>query len=258
VWLRGLIKPGPGHGIAYIDWEQQEFGIAAVLSGDAAMLAAYKSGDPYLEFAKQAGAVPHDATKKTHKFEREQHKQCVLAVQYGQEADGLAERLRQPRAVAQQLLRMHHRTYHVFWAWSDRVVYQAQLHRRLWATMGWQWQPQPPINVRSVRNFPMQANGAEMLRLACCFGDDAGIEICAPVHDAVLIHAPIERIAADVESMRKCMAEASRVILRGFELRTEEKTFIYPARYWDERGDVMWKRIMQLIGEPNDIKSEGL
>jgi hypothetical protein len=32
VWLRGLIKPPPRHGIAYIDWEQQEFGIAAALS----------------------------------------------------------------------------------------------------------------------------------------------------------------------------------------------------------------------------------
>src|SRR5262249_13141241 len=32
VWLRGLIQPPPGHGIAYIDWAQQEFGIAAALS----------------------------------------------------------------------------------------------------------------------------------------------------------------------------------------------------------------------------------
>src|SRR5258708_503904 len=37
VWLRGLINPPPGHGMAYIDYSQQEFGIAAALSGDAAM-----------------------------------------------------------------------------------------------------------------------------------------------------------------------------------------------------------------------------
>src|SRR5262249_51221985 len=34
VWLRGLIRPSPGYGVAYVDWEQQEFGIAAALSGD--------------------------------------------------------------------------------------------------------------------------------------------------------------------------------------------------------------------------------
>jgi DNA polymerase-1 len=66
VWLRGLIKPPPDHGIAYVDWSQQEFGIAAALSGDPAMQAAYCSGNAYLGFAKQVHAVPQDATKETH------------------------------------------------------------------------------------------------------------------------------------------------------------------------------------------------
>ena len=65
VWLRGLIKPPEGWGVAYIDWCQQEFAIAAVLSGDEVMQAAYRSGDPYLAFAKQAGLVPADATKQS-------------------------------------------------------------------------------------------------------------------------------------------------------------------------------------------------
>jgi DNA polymerase-1 len=65
VWLRGLIKPPPGHAVAYVDWSQQEFGIAAALSGDTTMQAAYRSGDPYLTFGKQAGAIPADATQTT-------------------------------------------------------------------------------------------------------------------------------------------------------------------------------------------------
>ena len=81
VWLRSLIQPPPGHGIAYIDWSQQEFGIAAALSGDLEMQFAYRSGDPYLAFARQASAVPADATKATHGPTRELFKQCVLAVQ---------------------------------------------------------------------------------------------------------------------------------------------------------------------------------
>src|SRR5438309_989200 len=67
VWLRFLIQPSPGYGIAYIDWQQQEFGIAAALSRDPLMLEAYRSGDPYLAFAKQAGAAPPHATKASHK-----------------------------------------------------------------------------------------------------------------------------------------------------------------------------------------------
>jgi DNA polymerase I len=93
VWLRALIKPPHSHGIAYIDYEQQEFGIAAALSGDPRMMEAYRSGDPYLAFAQQAGAAPPDASRTTHKAIREQFKATVLAVQYGMGADALAQRI---------------------------------------------------------------------------------------------------------------------------------------------------------------------
>ena len=95
-WLRGLIQPAPDCGVAYVDWEQQEFGIAAALSGDDAMGRAYQSGDPYLEFAKQARAAPAHATKSTHGAVRDLFKACALAVQYGMGAESLAARLGQP------------------------------------------------------------------------------------------------------------------------------------------------------------------
>ena len=85
VWLRGLVKPPPGYGIAYIDWETQEVAIAAVLSGDEAKLAALASGDVHLGFGKQIGLVPPDATRETHEAERQLCKQCVLGVLFGME-----------------------------------------------------------------------------------------------------------------------------------------------------------------------------
>ena len=93
VWLRGLIRPELGCGLAYIDWSQQEFGIAAALSGDRAMQDVYLSGDPYLAFAKRAGAVPEYATKATHEAVRELFKQCILGVQYGMGEQLLADRI---------------------------------------------------------------------------------------------------------------------------------------------------------------------
>jgi hypothetical protein len=93
----------------------------------------------------------------------------------------------------------------------------------------------------------MQANGAEMLRLACCIATERGIEVCAPVHDAALICAPLDRLEADVERMRQAMAEASRIVSNGFELGTDVKIVRYPDRYMDERGTVMWDRVMKLI-----------
>ena len=91
----------------------------------------------------------------------------------------------------------------------------------------------------------MQGNGAELLRIACCLATERGIEVCAPVHNAVLIAAPLERIEVDVAAMQAAMAEASAAVLGGFVLGTEAKT--YPDRYRDPRGEVMWKRVSDLV-----------
>ena len=251
VWLRGLIQPPPGHAVAYVDWKQQEFGIAAALSGDAAMQAAYQSGDPYLAFAKQAGAIPQDASRATHADRRELFKQCVLAVQYGMEAKSLALRIGQPPIVARDLLRAHRETYRTFWRWSDAAVDTAMLTGSLQTVFGWHVHIGENSNPRSLRNFPMQANGAEMLRLACCLATERGIEVCAPVHDAVLICAPLDRLEGDVTAMRAAMAEASQIVLNGFELGTDVSITRWPDRYMDGRGRVMWERVTKLLPRAN-------
>jgi len=247
VWLRGLIKPPPGHGAAYIDWSQQEFGIAAALSEDVNMIAAYRSGDPYLAFAKQAGAVPPDATKRSHSAQRELFKACVLAVQYGMGPDALALRIGQPPVVARDLLRAHQETFRKFWQWSDGAVDRAMITSSLHTVFGWTIHIGADSNPRSLRNFPMQANGAEMLRLACCLGTERGVEVCAPVHDAVLICAPLDRLDADIAKMRAAMTETSRVVLKGFELATDAVVVRYPDRYADKRGTKMWAAVTSLI-----------
>lgn len=249
VWLRGLIKPPPGHGLAYCDWSQQEFGVAAALSGDDAMLDAYRSGDPYLSFAKQAGAVPPDATKATHGAQRELFKACVLGVQYGMESETLARRIGQPAIVARDLLRMHRQTYRRFWEWSEASLDQAMLHGRLWTTFGWPIHVGEKVNPRSIRNYPMQANGADMLRIACCLATERGVEVCAPVHDAVLICAPLPQLDEAIVGMRTAMAEASRWVLGDLELATDVKVIEWPHRYSDARGHTMWNRVCKLVVE---------
>jgi DNA polymerase-1 len=232
-----------------VDWKQQEFGIAAALSGDTVMQAAYLSGDPYLAFAKQAHAVPADATKATHGQQRELFKQCTLAVQYGMEADGLALRIGQPRIVARHLLLAHHTTYRTFWHWSDAALDTAMLTGSLHTVFGWRVRIGEKPNPRSLRNFPMQANGAEMMRLAACLATERGIEVCAPVHDAFLICVPSDRLDATIAAMRAAMVEASRIVLSGFELGTDVSVTSWPNRYLDPRGTVMWERVAKLLAK---------
>jgi hypothetical protein len=246
-WLRGLIRPQPGWGLAYIDWEQQEFGIAAVLSQDALMIEAYQSGDSYLTLAKQAGAIPPDATKESHSSEREQFKILTLAVQYGMQAKTLATLINRPVVYAKQMLQLHRKRYHEFWRWSDGTVDYAMLHKKLRTTFGWTTYTGVNPNLRFLRNFLMQANGAEMLRLACCFIIEQGVRVCAPVHDAILIEAPLDKLEETIAITQEAMSEASATVLGGFRLRSEVKIVRYPDRYMDERGVRMWNTVWGIL-----------
>ena len=247
VWLRSLIKPACGHGLAYIDWSQQEFGIAAALSRDQLMMDAYRSGDSYLEFAKQAGAVPPDATKESHPREREQFKACVLGVNYGMGEQALARRIGQPAIVARDLLRLHRQTYKSFWRWSDGALDYAKLYGKIQTTFGWSIHTNASSNSRMLRNFPVQANGSEMLRLACSLVTEKEIKICAPVHDALLIEAPLKDLDYAIEITRRSMAKASAIVLEGFKLQTDVKVVRYPERYMDPRGVEMWKMVWDIL-----------
>jgi hypothetical protein len=91
------------------------------------MMNAYHSCDPYLAFAKQAGAVPADATKQAYGPIGDAFQACVLAVQYGMGEVSLAQRIGQCPARARELLALHRQTYPAYWRWSESAVNHAML-----------------------------------------------------------------------------------------------------------------------------------
>jgi len=247
-WLRGLIQPEPGRALAYLDYEQQEFGIAAALSADHSMQDAYSSGDPYIAFARKVGAIPPWGSKETHSVVRDQFKACVLAVQYGMGPQALASQINVPLARARELLDLHRQTFRRFWGWSGGAVHCALLSGRLWTAFGWPLLFTKEVSERTLRNFPMQANGAEMLRIACCQIANTGIALCAPVHDAILIESSSQDLLYSVDIARDCMELASEAVLGGFRLRIEAKLIHYPNRFLDDRTAAMWGRVQHLLG----------
>ncbi len=249
-WMRSLIKPEEGQALAYIDWSQQELGIAAALSQDANMLAAYRSGDFYLAFARQAGAVPATATKHSHASEREQFKVTALAVMYGGTERLIARNTGLALAFAKDLLRLHRRTYPTFWAWRERVVNTMHMRGSISSVFGWRiHRGRDELRTdRTTANFPMQSAGAEMLRLGTMYLMDAGIQVIAPIHDAVLIEAPLPDIDEQVQQARDLMAQASRdVLFNRLELRTDVDVVRYPDRYRDGRGVEMWDSVTRFL-----------
>jgi hypothetical protein len=256
-WLRCLIRAPEGHGVAYIDWSGQEYAIAAALSGDQRMIQAYQSGDPYIAFAIDAGFAPPGATKHSHPQVRAMCKICVLGIGYGQGAQGLAHQAGINLERAYVLLKGHRSAYPTFYTWRQRQVNGLARAAEYRALLGWRWSTAKARNPRTVMNFPAQANGAEMMRVAAIAATEAGIEVCAPVHDAFLVCAPSDRLDADIDRMQVIMRTAAEQLL-GFPIRADcEIKANFPDHFTPKEPEAIdnWQAVcreLMRLGYPAD------
>ena len=250
-WIRGLIKPTEGMALAYCDWSSQEIAIAAALSGDELLWDAYASGDPYIAFAIQAGLAPHGATKATHKDIRNRCKSVVLGTNYGMSAYGVAQAAKIHELEAKTLLQKHRETYRKFWSWAENNKDRGLLGLKLETCFGWQIQVTAgDVKANTFLNWPMQAHGAEMMRIASILAVERGIQLCAPIHDALLIEAPTDQIDSEVVRLKECMLEASEAVLGNRKVCGVDADIVrYPDRYMDEHGQDMWDQIMRILDE---------
>lgn len=258
-WARFLIKPVRGTALAYLDWASQEYGVCAVLSGDKNMIRCYESGDPYLEFAVLAGAAPPGATKDSHPEVRKLYKVVTLAVGYGMKWWGLQHTAGVSERVAKKIFADYRRVFSTFCEWREKQVDEFDLRGRITTVLGWPLHRSKDTRPNTVVNFPGQANAAEMLRLAAIEARYRGVEICALVHDALLIQAPVDSIRSAIQKTKEAMAAASKAILLGYELRVDCRddklvkgrlvrgdVTRFPQRFYSEDGVDFWNRIRKL------------
>jgi DNA polymerase I-like protein with 3'-5' exonuclease and polymerase domains len=251
-WLRSLIRPEPGYALAYIDFSQEEPAIAACLSGDQGMMDGYRvGGDLYVDFAQRAGAIPSHLPAKEAKTQfksvRDTYKICLLASMYDQQEYSLSSRIGKSVLHARYLLRQLQLAYPRFVAWIDNEIDIALLSGRMQTRMRWSLKTRKDTRDTTLLNFPMQATGAEILQRAVYMVQQAGVQVCCPVHDAILIIAKEEDIAHHARLAKEAMEKASADLLSGFWLFSdgwrEDDYIIYPNRYTDPRGKSVWEVI---------------
>ena len=248
-WARSLILAPSDTGIAYLDWGAQEIGIAAQLSGDVTLRCVYESSDPYIAFGQFAGLIPPGATRESHGALRSRCKALMLGVNYGMTEHGLAARLGVELNEACALLANHRRLFPRFWDWIEWEMSRARLTGQITTAYGWTYHLGPFEEARVLQNWPMQAQGAEMMRLAACFATEAGVQVCGIVHDAFLIQAPAGGIRYAIARMRDAMDSASRTVLPGLVLKTEVHEIEPGGRYVDADGQRMWGVITRALDE---------
>jgi DNA polymerase-1 len=244
-----MVFPSDRIGV-YLDWRTQEVGIAAALSGDPALMKAYADGDVYYAFARDSGLTddPDPRHWKAHnQTMRQRMKALQLGVNYGMGVASLAKGLGRHPLIASDLIERHRRTYPRFWQWRDEQVWSAMLDRRIETVFGWPLHISTSPNKRTLYNFPMQANGAEMLRAAAWRLCEVGIVPCMLVHDGILLELENQRqITQAIEIMRW----AGREVCNGLGIGVDiDQRLEHGARYQDKRplAKKMWATMMDAL-----------
>src|SRR5262249_49406921 len=213
-FMRKFMVPPPGLGIAQGDYSQQEVLVAAILSGDRALVQVYEDGDCYVGLAKQLGLIPPEGTKDTHPAERKRCKPLLLGVLYRMEVEGLTARLKVSSHEGRALHKRLRQTFATYFEWSDGIVAATRAGNPLATPLGWRLQPRYFADSSRTRtNFLVQPTSSDIMRAACLLADARGLELIMTVHDSLLIQGPDDVIEEASRTLHEVMREAAVMVL---------------------------------------------
>jgi hypothetical protein len=248
-WLRFMIAPDPGRALIHRDYCQQEPRIAAILSGDDELLHACESGDVYLGIAEQLGFLHGGMSNLERENVRAMFKVIVLAIQYGLGAESLAIRTGISRHEAREILARLRARYRKFEAYAAQMADVAGLELEIRTCFDWTMKCPSGMRPNTIRNFPVQATAAEILHVACILAERLGIEIVAPVHDALMAECDLDQVEHASYALDRVMRDAAAIVLRGYELPTDKQIIRPGQHYYDKRGAEMWGAVEKLLAK---------
>ena len=234
----------------YLDWRSQEVAIAAARFNDPVLREEYESGDVYHALALMCG-LTNDLDpirwKANKGAQRDRMKPIQLGINYGMGVPSLARSLGRHPLIAAEIISLYARRHPAFWRGRLEAVQTAMLRRRIESSYGWPLRISNSPNQRSLLNFPMQSDGAEMLREATVRLCSAGIVPIMLVHDGILFEETDPRkIEEAAEIMRAVGREICNGVDVGVDLDWSTKAGL---RYRDKRemAQKMWATIMDVL-----------
>lgn len=263
-WLRRIINPHPDMYLAGFDWSQQEIAVAAALSGDTKLLEAYQTGDIYLALGKMSGHIPEDGTKSSHKKQRDLFKALQLGLGYGKgvqslgydiwgimQEDGMS--LIDAKIKAQEIFNWHKRTFNTYWEWNNKLISQARSNGWIESLDGWtEWVSRMTKDTQ-LKNFPSQANGAVMLRIATkklyvAWKKGELPPLLCSQHDAVWYNIE-PQFKEDHSKKISEIFKISSIETIGVHVRSDEKLFGMGKEYLPDNYDQHHAKIWDLAME---------
>ena len=158
----------------------------------------------------------------------------------------LSARLGIGRGKAAELISAHKEAYSQYWAWRESLIDHLMTGGEYQTRFGWRRPAGTGTKSTSIGNFPAQAGGAEILRLAVIALEEAGHRVVATIHDALLVEMDEQGHEMELQAIRGLMKRAGAIVT-GVAIRTDVD-LVTPLRHFeDARGRQMWDSIGDLV-----------
>jgi len=220
--VRQAFVADPDHYLLSVDYSQIELRIVAHISGDQAMLAAFRAGQDI--HAATAAAIHSIPLGKVTKEQRRHAKAINFGLIYGMSAFGLTRTTDLTLAEAEDFVKAYFQQFPDVKAYLDGARQRAAEQGYVETLMGrrryfrgLKGQSNYNIRAREEReavNAPIQGTAADIMKVAMLHVPEALAQVGLParmllqVHDELVLECPKEQLAATAAVVRTAMENA--------------------------------------------------
>ncbi len=220
--VRRAFVAAPGHVLLGVDYSQVELRLAAHMSGDAAMIAAFRAGQDI--HAATAAAIYNVPIEQVTKAQRRHAKAINFGLIYGMSAFGLTRSSELTLAEAEDFVKAYFERFPGVKAYLDemrRIAAQRGYVETLLGRRRYFPELQRTTNrnarnraEREAINAPIQGTAADIIKLAMLRLPsalrEAGLQaqILLQVHDELVLECPEQELDATVRVVRAVMEQA--------------------------------------------------
>ncbi|MBQ8367050.1 MAG: DNA polymerase I [Alistipes sp.] len=212
-----FIASDADHVLVAADYSQIELRLMAHLSGDEALIDAFKRGDDI--HSATAARLFHKSTADVTSDERRRAKTANFGIIYGISAFGLAQRLDIPNREAKELIENYFASYPAVKAYMDRAIQQAATdgyvetmfgRRRTLHDITSSNRTVRGVAERNAINAPIQGSAADIMKLAMIEiyrrfkAEGIRSKMIMQVHDEVVI----DTLRAELDAVKRIVKEA--------------------------------------------------
>ncbi|MGF1877181.1 DNA polymerase [Photobacterium frigidiphilum] len=222
----GLLSPPKGYCYVLLDYDQQEPMIAAQKANCTTLLNMYEQGDIYELLIK---------TVTNGELERVRFKKLMLMHLYGASIKRIAQELSQPESSVVKWLVVLKKTISPIDYYLDGEAFKVKRKGEI-RSLDWRMGITQEIKTLTIRNWPIQATGADIMRRACFNLDKVKLPVLLTNHDSFLVQLEKDKFDHQLRQAKQALTDASAEVLDGSKLKVKVELKIpsYKSEYHHE------------------------